>query len=87
MKRFLLVFELLLSMRQHEIRAARTWINTMYPEKTLVHRLRLFFTWSLKTIWETIPNSNNRVQFKDPVSKTPVLLKDKNPLENHPWGN
>lgn len=87
MKRFLLVFELLLSMRQHEIRAARTWINTMYPEKTLVHRLRLFFTWSFKTIWETIPNSNNRVQFKDPVSKTPVWLKDKNPLENHPWGN
>ena len=85
MKRLLLVLNLLLSMRRHEFRAARTWINTMYPGKKLMRRLLLFFKWSVETMWRTIPNAKDRVQFKNPVSRTPVWLRDKNPLENHPW--
>ena len=85
MKRLLLVLNLLLGMRRHEFRAAKTWINTMYPGKKLMRRLLLFFTWSVKTMWRTIPNANDRIRFKNPVSRTPVWLKDKNPLENHPW--
>ena len=72
-------------MRRHEFRAARTWINTMYPGKILIHRLLLFSMWSVKSLWRTIPDALDRVQFENPVSRTPVWLKDKNPLENHPW--
>ena len=74
-------------MRRHEFRAARTWIQTMYPGVTLGRRLLGFFSWSLHTMWRTIPDAAERVRFASPVSRTPVWLRDPNPLSNHPWKN
>ncbi len=59
----------------------------MYPGKGLFHRFWLFFVWSMKTMWRTIPDAIDWVQYESPVSTTPVWLKDPNPLENHPWGD
>jgi hypothetical protein len=76
---------LLCGMRRHEFRAARTWIQTMYPGVALGRRLLGFFSWSLQTMWRTIPDAAQLVRFASPISRTPVWLRDPNPLGNHPW--
>lgn len=85
MNRIFIFFKLNFGMRRHEFRAARTWINTMYPGRLLIQKLLLFLCWSIKSMWRTIPDALTWVQFNNPVSRTPVWLRDKNPLENHPW--
>ena len=57
----------------------------MYPGVALGRRLVRFVSWSLQTMWRTIPDAADRVRFARPVSRTPVWLRDPNPLGNHPW--
>src|SRR5579872_4388651 len=75
----------LAGMRRHDLRAARTWITTMYPGKTLPRRLWLFLQWALDTMWRKIPDALEWAQFQKPVSRTPVWLAEGDPFENHPW--
>ncbi|MEX1231459.1 MAG: FAD-binding oxidoreductase [Planctomycetaceae bacterium] len=76
---------LLLGLRKHDFRSARTWINTMYPGCSLLTRLLKFVGWSLDQMWNRIPDSLTTTTFAATVSKTPFWLAAGNPLENHPW--
>jgi glycine/D-amino acid oxidase-like deaminating enzyme len=78
---------LLLGLRQHDFRAAATWINTMYPGLPPVARFFKFVRWSLRQMWCEIPDALCTTTFARAVSKTPIWLADGNPLENHPWTN
>lgn len=78
-------FGLLFGLRKHDLRAARTWINTMYPGAPVVVRWIRFVRWSLGQMWCTIPDALGDVTFAARVSRTPIWLAEGNPLENHPW--
>jgi hypothetical protein len=78
-------FGLLCGLRRHDFRAARTWINTMYPESSLPGRDLRFVFWSLGQLWRRIPDTLAMTTFAAPVSRTPFWLAQGNPLENHPW--
>ena len=78
-------FGLLCGLRRHDLRAARTWINTMYPESSLPGRYLKFVFWSLGQMWRHIPDTLAMTTFAAPVSRTPFWLTHANPLENHPW--
>jgi len=83
--RFKVMARLLCELRKHDFRAARTWIDTMYPRVSVVTRLIRFVCWSLRQMWCDIPAALRCATFARPVSRTPVWLADGNPLENHPW--
>jgi len=87
MRRGIEFLSVLFRMRHHEFRAARTWISRMYAGRRLPVRLVLFAGWALKTMWKTIPDALAWVEFDTPPSPTSVWLRDKNPLENHPWND
>ena len=76
---------LLAGLRRHDLRAARTWIATMYPGKALPRRLYLFFAWALDTMWRKIPAALEWALFQTPGSRTPIWLTQGDPYENHPW--
>ena len=76
---------LLLGLRRHDFRAAKTWISTMYPGVSSVERFLRFIRWSLWQMWCEIPDALCTATFAPNVSRTPVWLADGNPLENHPW--
>lgn len=77
--------ELLCGVRKHDLRAARTWISTMYPGQSLLTRCARFVQWALWQMWVEIPNSLCTTTFDRDVSRTPIWLSAGNPLENHPW--
>ncbi|MBI3922528.1 MAG: FAD-binding oxidoreductase [Armatimonadetes bacterium] len=85
MRRLLSLLTTLASLRRHDLRAARTWINTMYSDKLLPVRLLLFLRWATHTMWRLFPDSQAWAQFEKPVSGTSIWLKEKNPFENHPF--
>lgn len=57
----------------------------MYPGKALLHRLLMFVGWALDTMWRKIPDALSWAEFANPLSKTPVWLKDGDPFENYPF--
>lgn len=77
--------ELLLGLRKHDFRAARTWVNTMYPNVAWPARWLRFVRWALRQMWCEVPDVLRTATFAAPVSKTPLWLAERNPLENHPW--
>ncbi|MBT4977974.1 MAG: FAD-binding oxidoreductase [Gemmatimonadetes bacterium] len=81
------VLGLLLGLRRHDLRAARTFIDTMFPGVSLPVRFVRFLVWALGQIFFTIPRALSSVRFARPVSRTPIWLAAGNPLANHPWGN
>lgn len=56
-----------------------------FPNDKGLKRVLKFIVWALKQMCCTIPQAMQRTQFAKRVSKTPVWLKDGNPLANHPW--
>jgi len=76
---------LLLSLRRHDFRAARTFSAMAFPENGQFVRLFKFIGWGLRQMWCTIPDAMRHTRFADDVSPLPVWLKEGNPLENHPW--
>lgn len=85
MRRLTILLWSLLCLRRHEFRAAGTWMKNNYSGKAWPVQLFLFVGWALHTMWKTIPDALAWVQFDEPVSRTPLWLRDKNPLENYPW--
>lgn len=77
--------QLLLGLRRHDFRAARTWIATMYPGIPLWSRLYRFTCWSLQQMWCEIPRTARMASFATPVLRTPIWLAAGNPLDNQPW--
>lgn len=78
-------FGLLFGLRKHDFRAARTWVNTMYPGVSPLTKFMRFVNWSLRQMWCEVPDALRCATFAAQVSKTPIWLADRNPLENHPW--
>jgi glycine/D-amino acid oxidase-like deaminating enzyme len=78
-------FGLLLGLRRHDFRSARTWIDTMYPGQSWVRRRLHFVRWALRQMWVEIPETLKSARFAEQVSRTPIWLADRNPLDNHPW--
>ncbi len=85
MRRLILFFRLLGGLKWYDFRAARTWINNMYPGKGFPTRVVLFVGWALETMWKSIPDALQWAQFENPVSRTPVWLREGNPFANHPF--
>jgi sarcosine oxidase subunit beta len=87
MKRLAVAIGLLVRLRRHDFRAARSWINAMYPGRPLPRRLHLFFGWAMRMLWVAIPETRRWASFAKPVSKTPIWLAEGNPFDNHPFKN
>lgn len=78
---------LLAGLRRYDLRAARSWITSMYPGKGLPTRLRLFFAWVLDLMWRKIPEALHWARFQTPVSRTSIWLAGGDPFENYPWAD
>lgn len=76
---------LLLSLRRHDFRAARTFMAMQFPADRQAVRAVKFIGWALKQMWCAIPDAMRHTRFADEVSQVPLWLKDGNPLANHPW--
>ncbi|MCH2661827.1 FAD-dependent oxidoreductase, partial [bacterium] len=76
---------LLLGLRRHDLRAARTFVATMFPGTAFVTRWLKFLAWVLRQSFIEIPRALNCARFARPLSRTPIWLTADNPLENHPW--
>ena len=76
---------LLFGLRRHDLRAARTFINTMLPGASFLLRLGEFLVRALGQIFIAIPKALKTACFAHPVSRTPIWLAAGNPLANHPW--
>ena len=76
---------LLLGLGIHDFRAARTWMNTMYPGVTPPTKLYRFLCWSLKTMLSDIPAAMPFASWQKPIKKTAFWLDDANPHANYPW--
>ena len=79
------VWELLAGLSGHDLAAARNWISSFYPGRSLPVRLLLFTRWGLALMWRDIPESTRWARFATPVSRTPVWLSGPDPFENHPF--
>ena len=78
-------FSLLFGLRRHDLRAARTFINTMLPGASFLLRLGEFLVRALGQIFIAIPKALKTACFAHPVSRTPIWLAAGNPLANQPW--
>ena len=85
--RLRVIARLLLSLRRHDFRAARTFMAMTFPDERPFVRLVKFTRWALEQMWSAIPDAMRHTRFADSVSKVPVWLKDGNPLANHPWAS
>ena len=76
---------LLVGLRLHDLKAAGTFIEMMYGDKSRLGRLAAFIGWTLRQSLATIPRALASVRFAKSVSRTPIWLAAGNPLANHPW--
>src|SRR5437870_6921041 len=85
MGRLVVFFQLLFGLRRHDFRAARTWIQTMYPGHSRPARLLHFTGWAMDLMWRKVYRTRTWAAFHRPVSRTPIWLEHGNPFENHPF--
>jgi hypothetical protein len=78
--------QLLVNLRRHDLRAARTWVRTMYSGIPRPLGWSRFLIWALRRSLVEIHRALRRVQIARPVSRTPIWLDEPNPWFNHPWG-
>lgn len=76
---------LLLGLRRHDLRAANTFLNAMYPGVPWLVRVIRFVGWFLRNGFVDIPKGLEDVSWDKPVSKVPIWLAEGNPLENYPF--
>jgi glycine/D-amino acid oxidase-like deaminating enzyme len=79
------MLELVCGLRRHDLRAARTFMASFYPGQGVMSRTVSFARWALKLMWRQIPDTASWASFANPVSRTPIWLRDKDPFENHPF--
>ena len=76
---------LLLDLRRHDLRVAKTFTKMSFPCDSWLTRQVKFVGWALQQMWCTIPEAMRHTTFAKEVSPVPYWLADGNPLENHPW--
>jgi len=87
MARIKIIMALLLGLRRHDLRAARTFVKIQYKDQPFLLRWMRFSVWSMRQIFITIPNGISGLDLSRSVSRTPFWLDATNPLHNHPWHN
>ena len=83
--RLRVALSLLCGLRHHDLRAARSFMDTMYHGDAVPVRLLRFLAWALRQMLGDIPEALTTVTFAPKVSRTPIWLAWGNPLANHPW--
>ncbi len=76
---------LLAGLRRHDVRAARTFMETFFAEDRGLVRVLRMWRWALGQMFGTIPRSLTTVTFAETVARTPIWLVEGNRLANHPW--
>ena len=76
---------LLAGLRRHDLRAARTFVNSKFTGRSAFVRWSRFLVWTLRQMFSIIPDALQGVDFKRPVSPTPIWLADGNRWGNYPW--
>ncbi len=76
---------ILIALRRHDFRAARTFANTYFAGRSFVGRWCRFVGWVLGQMFIAIPEAMAHASFASPVSRVPFWLIDENPWQNHPW--
>jgi len=84
-RRFRCAVSLLLDVRTHDLRAARTFVNAKFGGSCFFKRWFRFFGWTLRQLFCVIPEAIIDVSIDRPIDRTPMWLMDPNPLANHPW--
>jgi len=85
--RIRVAFGLLFGLRSHDLSAAITFMNMMFPGRSLPVRLAKLLAWALSQSFGAIPEALTTARFAKEVSRTPIWLAAGNPLANHPWEN
>jgi glycine/D-amino acid oxidase-like deaminating enzyme len=83
--RIRVLLRLVLSLRRHDFRAARTFMAMTYPHDPAFVRMLKFFRWAITQMWCTMPDAMRDTHIDSDISPVPVWLKHGNPLANHPW--
>ena len=76
---------LLLGLRRHDLRAARSLMCRTYPNQSLPVRLVRFTAWVASQMFGAISSAMATTTFAKDVSRTSIWLAAENPLANHPW--
>lgn len=76
---------LLLGLRTHDLRAARSYMRLQWPEHSAPGRLLRFAGWTLAQVCRRIPEGLGGVTFARSVDRTPIWLAAGNPLAGVPW--
>lgn len=85
-KRMKIVGRLLLDLRPHDVRAARTFVRVAYGKDPFPARWIKFLRWSFWQMFVTIPQTMSAgIAIGPSVSRTAFWLESSNPLLNHPW--
>lgn len=85
LRRLRVALGLLLGLRWHDFRAARSFANLTWKQRSLPVRLLKLGGWVLGQMFGIIPEALTTVTFARRVSRTPIWLAEGNPLANHPW--
>ena len=80
-------FRLIAGLRRHDLRAARTFVNSAFPSAGPVAQWTQFALWAVRHTCSVIPEAVADVTFARPVVRAPIWLDAGNPAEgaNHPW--
>ncbi len=85
MGRLRVALRLLMGLRAHDLRAARSYTQLMWSEHSVLRRLLLLAGWSLRQMFDVIPRGLMSVSFADQVKSTPIWLDEQNPHADVPW--
>jgi len=76
---------LLVGLRAHDLRAAGTFMASMYPSGSRASRWWRFLGWALRQMLVAIPEALTTVAFDRPVQRVSIWLAEDNPFAGHPW--
>lgn len=85
LQRLMTAVSLLVGLRAHDLRAAGTFMASMYPSGRRVSRWWRFLRWVLHQTFGTIPEALTSVAFDRPVKHLSIWLAEDNPFASHPW--
>ena len=78
---------LICGLRRHDFRAARSFANMQFSERSSLVKFGKFLAWALRQMWCEIPETIRSSSFEKPISRVPIWLADGNPWANYPWND
>ena len=83
--RLLVAMSLLGSLGRRDFRAARVYAEMRFGNYAFWGKWTRFVRWTFSQMFVVIPSTTLDLIIPRKVSKTPMWLMDRNPLENFPW--